>query len=54
MLQSRPIQIEQTINLGYDDQDNRMIATFPNEEYNILIQELMLEKYWNEVRVLKL
>lgn len=34
------------------DQDNKLIATFSNEEHNILVQELMFEKYWNEVNSL--
>jgi hypothetical protein len=30
-----------------------MVATFSNEEYNVLIQELMFEKYWNELKSLE-
>jgi hypothetical protein len=40
------------IRVNYD-QDNRMVATFSNEEYNVLIQELMFEKYWNELKSLE-
>ena len=39
------------IKVNYN-QDNRMIATFSNEEYSILIHELMFEKSWNEVKSL--
>ena len=39
------------IKVNYN-QDNMMVATFSNEEYSILIQELMFEKSWNEVKSL--
>lgn len=34
-------------------QDNKLNAIFSNEEHNVLIQELMFEKYWNEVKSLQ-
>ena len=34
------------------DQDNRMIASFTNEKYKVQVQEIMFEKYWNEVKSL--
>ncbi len=34
------------------DQPNKMIATFSNEEHHIQVQEIMFEKYWNEVKSL--
>ena len=40
------------LNAGYN-QDNNLIATFSKEEHNILVQELMFEKYWNEVKSLE-
>ena len=36
-----------------DDRDNKLVATFSNEEHNVLVQELMFEKQWNEVKSLK-
>lgn len=39
------------IKVNYN-QDNMMVATFSNEEYSILIQELIFEKSWNEVKSL--
>lgn len=33
-------------------QDNKLVATFSNEEHNVLVQELMFEKQWNEVKSL--
>ncbi len=40
------------LNARYN-QDNNLIATFSNEEHSILIQELMFEKHWNEVKSLE-
>lgn len=34
------------------DQQNKLIATFSNEEHHIQVQEIMFEKYWNEVKSL--
>ena len=39
------------IKVNYN-QDNMMVATFSNEEYSILIQELIFEKSWTEVKSL--
>ncbi len=36
------------------DQDNNLFATFSNEEHSILVQELMFEKYWNEIKSLEI
>ncbi|WP_458744638.1 hypothetical protein [Candidatus Nitrosocosmicus sp. T] len=36
------------------NQDNLLVATFSNEEHNVLVQGLMFEKYWNEVKSLEL
>lgn len=33
--------------------DNTLIATFSNEEHSVLVQELMFEKYWNEIQSLE-
>ena len=35
------------------DRDNKLVATFSNEEHNVLVQELMFEKEWNEIKSLK-
>jgi len=32
------------------EQQNKLIATFSNEEHNVLVQEIMFEKHWNEVK----
>lgn len=40
------------LRLNYD-QDNLPVATFSNEEHTVLVQQLMFEKYWNEVKSLK-
>jgi hypothetical protein len=34
------------------DQQNEIVASFSNEEHNVLIQEILFEKYWNEVNSL--
>lgn len=34
------------------DSDNKLIATFSNEPHSVLVQELMFEKHWNEVKSL--
>ena len=41
------------LRLNYN-QDNLLVATFSNEEHNVLVQGLMFEKYWNEVKSLEL
>ncbi len=40
------------LRLNYD-QDNLLVATFSNEEHTVLVQELMFEKYWNELKSLE-
>ncbi|WP_458744663.1 hypothetical protein [Candidatus Nitrosocosmicus sp. T] len=35
------------------NQDNLLVATFSNEEHTVLVQQLMFEKYWNEVKSLE-
>lgn len=37
--------------LGIDNND-RLVATFSNKQHSVLIQELMYEKYSNEVKSL--
>jgi hypothetical protein len=37
------------LNTRYD-RNNKLIATFSSEESSILVQELMFEKHWNEVK----
>lgn len=34
------------------DNNNRLVATFSNEQHSVLVQELMFEKYSNEVKSL--
>ena len=34
------------------DQPNETFASFSNEEHNVMIQEILFEKYWNEVKSL--
>ncbi|MDN5845832.1 MAG: hypothetical protein L0H53_06110 [Candidatus Nitrosocosmicus sp.] len=38
----------------YYDLDSKLIASFSNEEHKVLVQELMFEKYWNEVKSLNI
>ncbi|TVP41390.1 hypothetical protein [Candidatus Nitrosocosmicus arcticus] len=33
--------------------DNKLIATFSNEGHNVLVQQIMFEKHWNEVMSLE-
>jgi hypothetical protein len=40
------------LRLNYN-QDNLLVATFSNEEHTVLVQQLMFEKYWNEVKSLE-
>jgi hypothetical protein len=40
------------LQLNYS-QDNKLVATYSNEEHKVLIQELMFEKHWNEVKSLE-
>ncbi len=32
--------------------DNKLVASFSNEEHNILLQEILFEKYFNEIKSL--
>ena len=34
------------------DQQNEIVASFSNEEHSVTIQEILFEKYWNEVNTL--
>jgi hypothetical protein len=40
------------LRLNYD-QNHLLVATFSNEEHTVLVQELMFEKYWNELKSLE-
>lgn len=40
------------LRLNYN-QDNLLVATFSNEEHTVLVQQLMFEKYWNELQSLE-
>jgi hypothetical protein len=40
------------LRLNYN-QNNLLVATFSNEEHTVLVQELMFEKYWNELKSLE-
>ena len=35
------------------DQQNEIVASFSNEEHSVTIQEILFEKYWNEVKSLE-
>lgn len=39
------------LHVNYDP-NNKLVATYSNEEHKVLIQELMFEKQWNEVKSL--
>jgi hypothetical protein len=41
----------QLLQVNYS-QDNKLIATYSKEEHKVLIQGLMFEKHWNEVKSL--
>jgi hypothetical protein len=34
------------------DKDNKMIASFTNKRHKVQVQEIMFEKYWNEIKSL--
>ena len=34
------------------DQQNEIVASFSNEEHSVTIQEILFEKYWNEIQSL--
>ena len=36
------------------NQQNEIVASFSNEEHNVTIQEILFEKYWNEVKSLEI
>ncbi len=36
------------------DQQKKLIATFSNEEHYIQVQEIMFEKYWNEIKSMEI
>jgi len=35
------------------NQQNEIVASFSNEEHSVMIQEILFEKYWNEVKSLE-
>lgn len=41
------------LQIKYDGQ-NVLVASFSNEEYSVMVQETLFEKYWNEVKSLEL
>ena len=36
------------------DQENRLVASFSNSEHMIYVQEILFEKYWNEIKSLEI
>ena len=40
------------IQVKYNDNEYKMIASFSNNEQQVLVQEILFEKYWNEVKSL--
>lgn len=40
------------IQIKYDDNESKLIASFSNKEHQVLVQEILFEKYWNEVNSL--
>ena len=40
------------LQIKYDHQ-NKLIASFTNEEPSVMVQEILFEKYWNEVKSLE-
>ncbi len=40
-----------SLQIEYDEQ-NELIGSFSNEEYSVMVQETLFEKYWNEVKSL--
>ncbi len=40
------------IQIKYEDDESKLIASFSNKEYQVLVQEILFEKYWNEVNSL--
>lgn len=40
------------IQVKYNDNEGKLIASFSNKEHQVLVQEILFEKYWNEVNSL--
>lgn len=40
------------IQIKYNGSDSKLIASFTNKEHQVLVQEILFEKYWNEVNSL--
>ena len=40
------------IQIKYEDNESKLIASFSNKEHQVLVQEILFEKYWNEVNSL--
>lgn len=40
------------IRIKYDDNESKLIASFSNKELQVKVQEIIFEKYWNEVNSL--
>ncbi len=40
------------IQIKYEDDESKLIASFSNKEHQVLVQEILFEKYWNEVNSL--
>jgi len=40
--------------IKYDDNENKLIASFSNKGHQVLVQEILFEKYWNEANSLAL
>jgi sugar-specific transcriptional regulator TrmB len=38
------------IQTRYNGNNDKLIASFSNEEHQVLVQEIIFEKYWNEVK----
>ena len=35
--------------LKYNENESKFIASFSNKEHQVLVQEILFEKYWNEI-----
>ena len=40
------------IQIKYENNESKLIASFSNKEHQVLVQEILFEKYWNEVNSL--
>ena len=40
------------IQVKYNDNEGKLMASFSNKEHQVLVQEILFEKYWNEVNSL--